>query len=400
MSQNYLFTSESVSEGHPDKVADQISDAVLDAILTQDKHARVACETMVKTGVAIVAGEVTTSAWVDLEHLVRKVICDIGYTSSEVGFDGQTCGILNVIGKQSPDINQGVDRGKPENQGAGDQGLMFGYATNETRDMMPAAIHYAHRLVEQQAKVRKNKKNLLPWLRPDAKSQVTLRYEDGKAVAIDAVVLSTQHAPTVKQSDLKEAVMEHIIKPILPAKWIHKGTRFHINPTGKFEIGGPVGDCGLTGRKIIVDTYGGWARHGGGAFSGKDPSKVDRSAAYAARYVAKNIVAAGIAARCEVQVSYAIGVAEPTSISVTTFGTGKIADEKIEKLIRKHFDLRPYGILQMLDLIHPMYQATASYGHFGREPYPVKLANGEAFTAFSWEKTDKAEALRKAAKLK
>ncbi|HEX5339282.1 MAG TPA: methionine adenosyltransferase [Gammaproteobacteria bacterium] len=400
MSQNYLFTSESVSEGHPDKVADQISDAVLDAILAQDKQARVACETLVKTGVAIVAGEVSTTAWVDLEDLVRKVICDIGYTSSEVGFDGQTCGILNVIGKQSPDINQGVDRGRPENQGAGDQGLMFGYATNETRDMMPAAIHYAHRLVEQQSKIRKSKKNPLPWLRPDAKSQVTLRYDDGRAVAIDAVVLSTQHDPSIKQSALKEAVMEHIIKPILPAKLLHKGTKYHINPTGKFEIGGPVGDCGLTGRKIIVDTYGGWARHGGGAFSGKDPSKVDRSAAYAARYVAKNIVAAGIAERCEIQVSYAIGVAHPTSISVTTFGTGKIGDDKIEKLIRKHFDLRPYGIIKMLDLVHPMYQATAAYGHFGRAPYQVKLKNGESFTAFSWEKTDKAGELRAAAGLK
>ncbi|HET7921625.1 MAG TPA: methionine adenosyltransferase [Gammaproteobacteria bacterium] len=400
MSQSYVFTSESVSEGHPDKVADQISDAVLDAILAQDKHARVACETLVKTGVAIVAGEVTTTAWVDLEDLVRKVICDIGYTSSDVGFDGKTCGILNVIGKQSPDINQGVDRKKPEDQGAGDQGLMFGYATNETRDMMPAAIHYAHRLVEQQAKVRKSKKNPLPWLRPDAKSQVTLRYEDGRAKAIDAVVLSTQHDPGVKQSDLKDAVMEHIIKPILPAKLLHKGTKYHINPTGKFEIGGPVGDCGLTGRKIIVDTYGGWARHGGGAFSGKDPSKVDRSAAYAARYVAKNIVAAGIAERCEIQISYAIGVAHPTSISVTTFGTGKISDDKIEKLIRKHFDLRPYGIIRMLDLVHPMYQATAAYGHFGRTPYEVKLKNGERFTAFSWEKTDKAEELRAAAGIK
>ncbi|HEX6549772.1 MAG TPA: methionine adenosyltransferase [Gammaproteobacteria bacterium] len=400
MTQNYLFTSESVSEGHPDKVADQISDAVLDAILAQDKRARVACETLVKTGVAIVAGEVTTSAWVDLEELVRKVICDIGYTSSEVGFDGKTCGILNVIGKQSPDINQGVDRKKPEEQGAGDQGLMFGYATNETRDMMPAAIHYAHRLVEQQSKVRKGKKNPLPWLRPDAKSQVTLRYEDGKVAGIDAVVLSTQHDPSVKLKDLKEGVMEHIIKPILPAKWLHKGTRYHINPTGNFVIGGPVGDCGLTGRKIIVDTYGGWARHGGGAFSGKDPSKVDRSAAYAARYVAKNIVAAGIADRCEIQVSYAIGVAQPTSISVTTFGTGKISDDKIEKLIRKHFDLRPYGIIKMLDLVHPMYQATAAYGHFGRSPYQVKLKNGETFTAFSWEKTDKADELRKDAGLK
>jgi S-adenosylmethionine synthetase len=395
---SYLFTSESVSEGHPDKVADQISDAVLDAILAQDKRARVACETMVKTGVAIVAGEVTTSAWVDLEALTRKVILDIGYNSSTVGFDGDTCGVLNLIGKQSPDINQGVDRKNPEEQGAGDQGLMFGYATNETRDYMPAAIYYAHRLVERQAKVRK--KGRLAWLRPDAKSQVTLRYEDGKAVAIDAVVLSTQHDPSVKHKDLVAGVMEEIIQPVLPAKWLHKGTKYHINPTGKFVIGGPVGDCGLTGRKIIVDTYGGWARHGGGAFSGKDPSKVDRSAAYAARYVAKNVVAAGLADRCEIQVSYAIGVAEPTSISVTTFGTGKIADHKIEKLIRRHFDLRPYGIIRMLDLIHPMYQQTASYGHFGRTPHKVKLANGETFTAFSWEQTDRAEALRSDAGLK
>jgi S-adenosylmethionine synthetase len=397
---NYLFTSESVSEGHPDKVADQISDAVLDAIIAQDPRARVACETMVKTGVAIVAGEITTNAWIDLEAITRKVIVDIGYDSSDVGFDGATCGVINLIGKQSPDINQGVDRKKPEEQGAGDQGLMFGYATNETKDFMPAAIYYSHRLVEQQAKVRKRKNSPLPWLRPDAKSQVTLRYEHGVATAIDAVVLSTQHDPDVKQKDLIEAVRETILKPVLPAKLLHKGTKFHINPTGKFVIGGPVGDCGLTGRKIIVDTYGGWARHGGGAFSGKDPSKVDRSAAYAARYVAKNIVAAGIADRCEVQVSYAIGVAHPTSISVTTFGTGKISDEKIEKLIRKHFDLRPYGILQMLDLIHPMYQQTASYGHFGRTPHQMKGPDGKAFTAFSWEKTDRAEALRKDAKLK
>ena len=400
MSHSHLFTSESVSEGHPDKVADQISDAVLDAILAQDKRARVACETLVKTGVAVVAGEVSTDAWVDLEELVRRVICDIGYTSSDVGFDGHTCGILNVIGKQSPDINQGVDRGDPENQGAGDQGLMFGYATNETREYMPAAIHYAHRLVEQQSKVRKSKKNPLPWLRPDAKSQVTLRYQDDIAVAIDAVVLSTQHDPSVKLAELKEGVMEEIIKPVLPAKLLHKGTKFHINPTGKFVIGGPVGDCGLTGRKIIVDTYGGWARHGGGAFSGKDPSKVDRSAAYAARYVAKNIVAAGIAERCEIQVSYAIGVAHPTSISVTTFGTGVISDDKIEKLIRKHFDLRPYGIIKMLDLVHPMYRPTAAYGHFGRTPYKMKGDKGETFTAFSWEQTDKAELLRDAAGLK
>ncbi|TJY58974.1 methionine adenosyltransferase [Sinimarinibacterium sp. CAU 1509] len=394
----YLFTSESVSEGHPDKVADQISDAVLDAILMQDSRARVACETMVKTGVAIVAGEITTSAWVDLEALVRKVICDIGYTSSNVGFDGATCGVLNLIGKQSPDIAMGVDRKNPEEQGAGDQGLMFGYACNETRELMPAPIYYSHRLVEQQAKVRKGKKPKLPWLRPDAKSQVTLRYENDVAVAIDAVVLSTQHDPEIKLKALREAVMEEIIKPVLPAKLITKATKFHINPTGNFVIGGPVGDCGLTGRKIIVDTYGGWARHGGGAFSGKDPSKVDRSAAYAARYVAKNIVAAGLAAKCEVQVSYAIGVAEPTSIMVTTFGTGTISDASLEKLVRKHFDLRPYGIVKMLDLVHPMYQATAAYGHFGRKPYEVKLANGETFTAFSWEKTDKVEALQADAK--
>ncbi len=393
---SFLFTSESVGEGHPDKVADQISDAVLDAILAQDPRARVACETLVKTGVAIIAGEITTSAWVDLEALTRKVILDIGYNSSDIGFDGATCGVLNLIGKQSPDINQGVDRKKPEEQGAGDQGLMFGYATNETAEMMPAAIHLSHRLVEQQTKIRK--KGKLKWLRPDAKSQVTLRYENGKAVAIDAVVLSTQHDPDIKQKDLVEAVREHILKPVLPAKWLHKGTKYHINPTGKFVIGGPVGDAGLTGRKIIVDTYGGWARHGGGAFSGKDPSKVDRSAAYAARYVAKNVVAAGLADRCEVQVSYAIGVAQPTSISVTTFGTGKISDDKIEKLIRRHFDLRPYGILQMLDLVHPMYQATAAYGHFGRKPQALSYVNGKgekvACTSFSWERTDRAEALR------
>ena len=394
----YLFTSESVSEGHPDKVADQISDAVLDAILLQDKKARVACETLVKTGVAIVAGEITTSAWIDLEALVRKVITDIGYTSSAVGFDGATCGVLNLIGKQSPDIAMGVDRKHPEQQGAGDQGLMFGYACDETKELMPAPIYYSHRIVEQQAKVRKSKKSALPWLRPDAKSQVTLRYKDGEAIGLDAVVLSTQHDPSVKLKDLREGVMEEILKPVLPAKWISKATKFHINPTGNFVIGGPVGDCGLTGRKIIVDSYGGWARHGGGAFSGKDPSKVDRSAAYAARYVAKNIVAAGLASKCEVQVSYAIGVAEPTSIMVTTFGTGKISDIALEKLVRRHFDLRPYGISKMLDLVHPMYQATAAYGHFGRKPYEVKLADGTKFTAFSWEKTDKAEALKEDAK--
>ncbi|MCP5478133.1 MAG: methionine adenosyltransferase [Rhodanobacteraceae bacterium] len=401
---SFLFTSESVSEGHPDKVADQISDAVLDAILAQDPRARVACETMVKTGVAIVAGEVTTSAWVDIEELTRKVILDIGYDSSEVGFDGATCGVLNLIGKQSPDINRGVDRKDPEKQGAGDQGLMFGYATRETESFMPAAIHLSHRLVEQQAKVRKKKNSPLPWLRPDAKSQVTLRYENGKAVAIDAVVLSTQHDAGIKQKDLVEAVHEHILKPVLPSKWLHKGTKYHINPTGKFVIGGPVGDCGLTGRKIIVDTYGGWARHGGGAFSGKDPSKVDRSAAYAARYVAKNVVAAGLADRCEVQLSYAIGVAEPTSISVTTFGTGKISDAQIEKLIRGHFDLRPYGILKMLDLVHPIYQDSAAYGHFGRKPGTVTYTDAkgdkQTATSFTWEQTDRAEELRKAAKLK
>ncbi len=402
---SYLFTSESVSEGHPDKVADQISDAVLDAILAQDKRARVACETMVKTGVAIVAGEITTSAWIDLEALTRRVILDIGYNSSDVGFDGATCGVLNLIGKQSPDINQGVDRKKPEEQGAGDQGLMFGYACNEAPEFMPAPIYYSHRLVEQQAKVRKAGK--LPWLRPDAKSQVTLRYDNAhKVIGLDAVVLSTQHDPDIKHADLVDGVRELVLKPVLPKKWLDAlpKNKVHINPTGKFVIGGPVGDCGLTGRKIIVDTYGGMARHGGGAFSGKDPSKVDRSAAYAARYVAKNIVAAGIADRCEVQVSYAIGVAEPTSISVTTFGTGRIDDDKIEKLIRKHFDLRPYGIIKMLDLIHPMYQHTAAYGHFGRKPHKVTYKDGagktQTATAFSWEKTDRADALRAAAKIK
>ena len=407
---SYLFTSESVSEGHPDKVADQISDAVLDAILTQDKRARVACETMVKTGVAIVAGEITTSAWIDLEALTRKVIVDIGYDSSQVGFDGATCGVLNLIGKQSQDIAAGVDgskkkQKKPEEQGAGDQGLMFGYACNEAPEFMPAPIYYSHRLVEQQAKVRKNGK--LKWLRPDAKSQVTLRYDNAhKVIGLDAVVLSTQHDPGIKHKDLVEGVYEHILKPVLPKAMLETlpKNKIHINPTGIFVIGGPVGDCGLTGRKIIVDTYGGMARHGGGAFSGKDPSKVDRSAAYAARYVAKNLVAAGIADRCEVQVSYAIGVAHPTSISVTTFGTGKISDDKIEKLIRKHFDLRPYGILQMLDLIHPMYQATAAYGHFGRKPkafnYTDSAGIKQTATAFSWEKTDKADELRMDAGIK
>jgi S-adenosylmethionine synthetase len=348
----------------------------------------------VKTGVAIIGGEVTTSAWVDLEDLVRGVIRDIGYTSSEVGFDGGTCGIINIIGKQSVDIAQGVDRQKPEDQGAGDQGLMFGYASNETEVLMPAPITFAHRLVERQAEARKN--GILPWLRPDAKSQVTCRYENGKVVGIDAVVLSTQHDPDVSQADLKEAAMEMIVKHALPAELLHKGTQFHINPTGKFVIGGPVGDCGLTGRKIIVDTYGGMARHGGGAFSGKDPSKVDRSAAYAGRYVAKNLVAAGLADKCEIQVSYAIGVAQPTSISVNTFGTGKISDDKIVELIRQNFDLRPYAITNMLDLLHPMYRATAAYGHFGRKPQQVTV-NGETFTTFPWEKTDRAAILKDAA---
>ena len=391
MSEYSLFTSESVSEGHPDKIADQISDAVLDAIIAQDKFARVACETLVKTGVAIIAGEVTTNAWVDLEEIVRNVITDIGYTSSNVGFDGATCGVMNIIGKQSPDINQGVDRSKPEDQGAGDQGLMFGYASNDTDVLMPAPICYAHRLVERQAEARKS--GLLPWLRPDAKSQVTFRYENGKPVAVDAVVLSTQHNPDVSYNDLREGVMELIVKHVLPAEWLHKDTQFHINPTGNFVIGGPVGDCGLTGRKIIVDSYGGMARHGGGAFSGKDPSKVDRSAAYAGRYVAKNIVAAGLADRCEIQVSYAIGVAQPTSVSINTFGTNKVSEDTIIKLVRDTFDLRPYAITKMLDLLHPMYQATAAYGHFGRTPEQVTVGD-DTFSTFTWEKTDKAEQLR------
>jgi S-adenosylmethionine synthetase len=385
MANNYVFTSESVSEGHPDKVADQISDAVLDAILTQDKRGRVACETLIKTGVVIVAGEVTTSAWVDVEALVRKTVLDIGYNSSEMGFDGASCGVLNVIGKQSPDIAQGVDRKDARKQGAGDQGLMFGYATNETEVLMPAAITLAHRLVKRQADVRK--KGKLPWLRPDAKSQVTLRYEDDKPVGIEAVVLSTQHSDDISTRALREAVMEEILIPVLPKKWLDHRTKYHINPTGRFVVGGPVGDCGLTGRKIIVDTYGGFARHGGGAFSGKDPSKVDRSAAYAARYVAKNIVAAGLADRCEVQVSYAIGVAEPTSIMIETFGTGKVTRERLTQLVRKHFDLTPYGLREMLDLVRPIYQMTAAYGHFGRTE-----------KEFTWERTDKAQIL--AAELK
>ncbi|WP_314185937.1 methionine adenosyltransferase [Aggregatibacter kilianii] len=381
----YLFTSESVSEGHPDKIADQISDAVLDEIIKQDPKARVACETYVKTGMALVGGEITTSAWVDIENLAREVICDIGYTSSEMGFDGRSCAVLNAIGKQSSDINQGVDRENPLDQGAGDQGIMFGYATNETEVFMPAAITYAHRLMERQAQVRKSGK--LDWLRPDAKSQLTFKYEDNKIIGIDAVVLSTQHAESISQKDLHEGVMEEIIKPVLPAQWLSKDTKYFINPTGRFVIGGPMGDCGLTGRKIIVDTYGGAARHGGGAFSGKDPSKVDRSAAYAARYVAKNIVAAGLADRCEIQLSYAIGVAEPTSIMIETFGTGKVANELLVNLVREFFDLRPYGLIKMLDLIQPIYRQTAAYGHFGREQFP-------------WEKIDRATELRVAAGLK
>ncbi|MEM7708029.1 MAG: methionine adenosyltransferase [Pseudomonadota bacterium] len=387
---SHLFTSESVSEGHPDKVADQISDAVLDQIIDQDPAARVACETMVKTGVAIVGGEITTSAWVDLEELIRGVINDIGYNSSAVGFDGSTCAVVNIIGKQSPDIAQGVDRSSPEEQGAGDQGLMFGYATDETDVLMPAPIHFSHKLVERQAQVRRETSEGQQYLRPDAKSQVTFRYEDGQPVAIDAVVLSTQHSPEISQADLTELVQEQIIKPVLPHQWLSSQTKYHINPTGKFEIGGPVGDCGLTGRKIIVDTYGGMARHGGGAFSGKDPSKVDRSATYACRYVAKNIVAAGLAKRCEIQVSYAIGVAEPTSVTVETFGTETIPVERIEALVAEHFDLRPYGLMQMLDLIRPIYRQTAAYGHFGRI---YDAATG----AFSWENTDKAAELRAAA---
>ncbi|MEW8088134.1 MAG: methionine adenosyltransferase [Candidatus Thiodiazotropha endolucinida] len=394
MARDFIFTSESVSEGHPDKVADQISDAMLDAILQTDPNpdrARVACETLIKTGAVIVAGEITTEAWIDLDDLVREVVCDIGYTSSDVGFDGSTCAVMSLIGKQSGDIAQGVDRISPEEQGAGDQGMMFGYATNETDVLMPAPITYAHRLVQRQSEIRKA--GILPWLRPDAKSQVTLRYEDGKVSGIGAVVLSTQHDPDIDNAHLREAVMENIIQPVLPKKWLDPcpQEKIHINPTGSFVIGGPVGDCGLTGRKIIVDTYGGSARHGGGAFSGKDPSKVDRSAAYAGRYVAKNVVAAGLADRCEIQISYAIGVAEPTSIMIETFGTGKIADEKIAELVRRNFDLRPYGILKMLDLLNSdriQYRKTAAYGHFGRED-----------EGFTWELTDKAEQLREDAGL-
>lgn len=383
MSNYSVFTSESVSEGHPDKLADQISDAIVDAMLKDDSESRIAVETMVKTGMAIVAGEVRTSTYIDLEDLIREVILDIGYNSSDVGFDGASCAIINAIGKQSSDIAMGVDEADDKALGAGDQGLMFGYASNETEVLMPAPIFYAHRLVEQQAKVRKN--GQLTWLRPDAKSQLTLRYLGDKPVGVDAVVLSTQHDLSISLSDLREAVMEEIIKPVLPSEWLTDDTQFHINPTGNFVIGGPVGDCGLTGRKIIVDTYGGMARHGGGAFSGKDPSKVDRSAAYAGRYVAKNIVAAGLAERCEIQISYAIGVSEPTSISINTFGTGRLTDTEIAQLVREHFDLTPGGLIKMLDLKRPIYQKTAAYGHFGRK-----------LNDFTWEKTDKADVLRKA----
>ncbi|MGJ0490179.1 methionine adenosyltransferase [Methylobacter sp.] len=386
MSNNFIFTSESVSEGHPDKVADQISDAVLDAILAQDPKSRVACETLVKTGMVILAGEITTNAWVDTEELVRKVVCGIGYDHGDIGFDGQSCAVLNAIGKQSPDIAMGVDESANHEQGAGDQGLMFGYASNETDVLMPAPITYAHLLVKRQAEVRKNK--TLPWLRPDAKSQITFRYENNKPVAIEAVVLSTQHSPEIGVKQLHEAVMDEIILPTLPKEWLHKDTKYFINPTGQFIVGGPVGDCGLTGRKIIVDTYGGMARHGGGAFSGKDPSKVDRSAAYMCRYVAKNIVAAELAERCEIQVSYAIGVAEPTSISVETFGTGKINEDRLVQIIRDNFDLRPKGLIAQLDLMRPIYQSTASYGHFGRTE-----------ENFTWERTDKVDALKAAAGL-
>ena len=381
MAKDYLFTSESVSEGHPDKVADQISDAIVDALLAQDPRSRIACETMVNTGMAVISGEITTRASADFSEIVRNTVREIGYTSSRIGYDADTIAVLISLDKQSADIAMGVDEGDNKEQGAGDQGLMFGYACNETDSLMPAPIDFAHRLVRKQSEVRKSGK--LNWLRPDAKSQVTLRYENNKPVGINAVVLSTQHEPEISLKDLREAVMEEIIKPVLPEKWLHEKTLYHINPTGRFVIGGPVGDCGLTGRKIIVDTYGGMARHGGGAFSGKDPSKVDRSAAYAARYVAKNIVAAGLASRCEIQVSYAIGVAEPTSISVETFGTGKVDESKLVQAVRSHFDLRPKGIISMLNLLRPLYKPTAAYGHFGRTDIDLP-----------WEKTDKAETLK------
>ncbi len=384
MQDEFLFTSESVSEGHPDKIADQISDAILDAVIEKDKCSRVACETLVKTGMVMISGEMTTSAWVDVEQIARNVVREIGYDSSEMGFDWASCAVMSAIGKQSVDIAQGVDREKNEDQGAGDQGLMFGYASNETPGLMPAPIFYAHELVKRQSKLRKE--GILKWLRPDAKSQITFRYVNNRPVGVQTVVLSTQHHPDIEYSDLQEAVIEEIIKPVLPKEWLSASTRYLVNPTGRFVIGGPLGDCGLTGRKIIVDTYGGMARHGGGCFSGKDPSKVDRSAAYACRYVAKNLVAAGIADRCEIQISYAIGVAEPTSIHVETFGTGKMPNQEIIKLIREHFDLRPYGIIKMLDLLRPIYRQTAAYGHFGRNDLDL-----------SWESIDKANLLLKAA---
>ena len=381
MAKDFLFTSESVSEGHPDKVADQVSDSIVDALIAQDPKSRIACETMVNTGMAVIAGEVTSTATVDFPEIVRETIREIGYTNSDIGYDADTIAVIISLDKQSMDIAMGVDEGDEKEQGAGDQGMMFGFACNETNSLMPAAIEYAHQLVRKQSEVRKSGK--LDWLRPDAKSQVTLRYEDDKPVGVEAVVLSTQHSPEISLDDLREAVMEEIIKPVLPEKWLHKKTLYHINPTGRFVIGGPVGDCGLTGRKIIVDTYGGMARHGGGAFSGKDPSKVDRSAAYAARYVAKNIVAAGLASKCEVHVSYAIGVAEPTSISVETFGTGSVDEAKLVAAVRAHFDLRPKGIISMLDLLKPIYKATAAYGHFGRTDIDLP-----------WESVDKADALK------
>ncbi|WP_264435792.1 methionine adenosyltransferase [Coxiella endosymbiont of Dermacentor marginatus] len=381
MMRTTLFTSESVSEGHPDKIADQISDAVLDALIGQDPHSRVACEAIVKSGMVFIAGEITTSAWADIEQITRNTVLQIGYNDPHIGFDGETCAVLSAIGKQSPDILMGVDGREDRELGAGDQGLMFGYASMETDVLMPAPITYAHRLVHRQAELRKE--GALSWLRPDAKSQVTFRYENGIPVSVDCVVLSTQHSSDIPQKDLREAVIEEIIKPVIPRAWISKKTRFLVNPAGRFVIGGPVSDCGLTGRKIIVDTYGGMARHGGGCFSGKDPSKVDRSAAYAARYVAKNIVAAGLADRCEVQVSYAIGIAEPTSISIETFGTAKIDETRIRQLIIEFFDLRPGRIIEELKLLRPIYKSTATYGHFGREE-----------PEFTWERTDKAEALR------
>lgn len=382
----YLFTSESVSEGHPDKVADQISDAVLDEIIKQDKNCRVACETLVKTGMVLVAGEITTSAWVDIEQLARNVINNIGYNNANIGFDGNSCSVITAIGKQSLDIKLGVDR-KDNQLGAGDQGIMFGYASNETKVYMPAAIHYAHELMIRQSFARKS--GLLPWLRPDAKSQVTFHYVDNQPVAVDAIVLSTQHSPDVDRKTLEEGVFEEIIKPVFPANLLNKKTRYFINPTGRFVIGGPLGDCGLTGRKIMVDTYGGMARHGGGCFSGKDPSKVDRSAAYACRYIAKNMVAAGLADRCEIQISYAIGIPDPVSIYINTFGTGKIAEEEMIALIRQHFDLKPSGIINMLDLLQPIYQATAAYGHFGRKD-----------VHFTWENLNKVDILREDASVR